>query len=85
MSNKAAWIKEKQGKPLVVDSAPYEKPGKEEMIVKTNAVAINPVDWKIQDYGIPLHRACCEIEAVLSLRRYIHRRLPEHPGRRHSR
>lgn len=52
MSNRAAWIKEKGQKPLQVDSAPYEKPEPGEIVVKNAAVAINPVDWKVQDYGM---------------------------------
>ena len=47
-SNQAAWINEKQGKPLKVDHANVPHPGDDEIIIKTHAVAINPVDWKIQ-------------------------------------
>ena len=50
-TNRAAWIKEKKGKPLVVDEAPYTSPGADEVTIKNGAVSINPVDWKIQDVG----------------------------------
>lgn len=50
-SNRAAWIMEPKGKPLKVDHAPMPVPGDDEVLVKNHAVAINPVDWKIQDSG----------------------------------
>lgn len=56
MSNQAAWITEKQGKPLKVDSAPMPSPSSGEVVVKNGAVAVNPVDWKIQDYGAFLQK-----------------------------
>ena len=46
-SNQAAWIKAPHQK-LQVDDAPYPVPGEGELVVKNAAVAINPVDWKIQ-------------------------------------
>ena len=48
MSNQAAWIPASTGKSFKVDSAPYPKPAPDEVIIKNAAVAINPVDWKIQ-------------------------------------
>lgn len=48
MSNEAAWITEKQAKPLKVDKADKWKPGPHELLIKNHAFAINPVDWKIQ-------------------------------------
>ncbi|KAL1620744.1 hypothetical protein SLS56_009564 [Neofusicoccum ribis] len=50
--NQAAWITEAKGKPLKVDEAPTPKPGPGEVVIKNAAVAINPVDWKIQEYGL---------------------------------
>ncbi|KAF1847494.1 zinc-binding oxidoreductase CipB [Cucurbitaria berberidis CBS 394.84] len=52
MSNKAAWITEPKGRPLQVKEAPLPKAGKGQVVIKNHAVAVNPVDWKIQDYGI---------------------------------
>ena len=46
-SNKAAWITGR-GQPLKVDTASYPTPGHGEIVVKNAAVAVNPVDWKIQ-------------------------------------
>jgi len=43
---------EKHGKPLKVDEAPMPSPEAHEVVIKNSAVAINPVDWKIQDYGL---------------------------------
>ncbi|KAI4605517.1 uncharacterized protein J4E88_007765 [Alternaria novae-zelandiae] len=55
MSNKAAWIPEAKGQ-LQVKEAPMPKAGKGEVVIKNHAVAVNPVDWKIQDYGIFLQK-----------------------------
>ena len=48
--NKAAWLPEK-GARLKVDSADAYEPGPGELLVKNKAVAMNPVDYKVQDYG----------------------------------
>lgn len=50
-SNSAAWITESKGKPLKVSEAPMPKPGPHDVVVHNKAVALNPVDWKIQDSG----------------------------------
>lgn len=50
-SNQAAWITSKQGKPLEVKEAPYTPPNAGEVTIKNGAIAINPVDWKIQESG----------------------------------
>lgn len=50
MSNQAAWIPALKGR-FKVDGAPYSSPGPEEVVIRNAAVAINPVDWKIQTYG----------------------------------
>ncbi|KAI9034990.1 zinc-binding alcohol dehydrogenase family protein [Aspergillus affinis] len=47
--NEAAWI-QTASTAFVVDSAPVPKPGPREIVIKNHAVAINPVDWKIQYY-----------------------------------
>ena len=35
-----------------VGPADIPKPGPDDVVIKNHAVAINPVDWKIQDYGL---------------------------------
>lgn len=47
-TNQAAWL-DGANKPLIVRGANMPQPGPEEVIVKNFAVAINPVDWKMQD------------------------------------
>lgn len=32
--------------------AEYPKPDAEQILVKNHAIAISPVDWKVQDYGL---------------------------------
>jgi NADPH:quinone reductase-like Zn-dependent oxidoreductase len=49
--NRAAWIEAAKANPLVVGDAPYWTPGKDQLLIKNGAVAINPVDWKVQDSG----------------------------------
>ncbi len=55
-TNSAAWITEAKGKPLVVKEAPYSSPGPDEVLIKNSAVAVNPVDWKIQDYNFLIQK-----------------------------
>ncbi|KAF7593746.1 hypothetical protein BBP40_010922 [Aspergillus hancockii] len=50
-SNKGAWTTAKLAKPLEVKPAPYPSPGENEVVVKNRAVAINPMDWLLQDMG----------------------------------
>jgi NADPH:quinone reductase-like Zn-dependent oxidoreductase len=52
MSNQAAWIKAAKAR-LEVDSAPFAKASSGKVVIKNAYVAINPVDWKIQEYGPP--------------------------------
>lgn len=49
--NKAAWLTAK-ALPLEVGEAPYEAPGPKEIIVQTEAVAMNPVDSHMQFLGV---------------------------------
>ncbi|KAK4541884.1 hypothetical protein LTR36_007248 [Oleoguttula mirabilis] len=53
-SNAAAWITGPYASPLVVKEAPYPSPGPEDLVVQTAAVAINPMEYKIQDYNPPI-------------------------------
>lgn len=50
MENQAAWINAAKAHPLTVSSAPTSAPGPGEVQIKNAAWAINPVDWKFQDY-----------------------------------
>ncbi|KAE8325606.1 chaperonin 10-like protein [Aspergillus sergii] len=45
--NQAAWF-DVEGQPFRVGPAPMPKPGPKQLVVKNQAVAINPADWKIQ-------------------------------------
>jgi len=49
-SNHAAWIVEPKTK-MQVKEAPYSPPGPGEVVIHTHAVAINPLDYKIEDMG----------------------------------
>ncbi|KAM0721597.1 hypothetical protein Q7P37_002522 [Cladosporium fusiforme] len=51
MSNQAAYLDGK-GQTLRVADAEMPKPNADEVIIKNHAIAINPVDWKIQDSGL---------------------------------
>ncbi|KAG6363871.1 hypothetical protein INS49_008974 [Diaporthe citri] len=47
-SNQAAWLEGKDA-PLAIGAADMPKPGPSEVVVKNHAVAINPLDWKMQE------------------------------------
>jgi NADPH:quinone reductase-like Zn-dependent oxidoreductase len=49
--NRAAWQVAKQVRPLVVKDAPYTKPGKNQIVVKSAAIAINSVEAMLQAMG----------------------------------
>ncbi|QKX64633.1 uncharacterized protein TRUGW13939_11808 [Talaromyces rugulosus] len=46
--NQAAWITAPNKKPFDIQDAPYPSPGLGELVIKSAATAINPVDWQIQ-------------------------------------
>ncbi|KAK8161590.1 chaperonin 10-like protein [Phyllosticta citrichinensis] len=50
--NKAAWLIGPKEKPFKVADAPLPSPDAGEVLIKNAAVAINPVDWKIQELGV---------------------------------
>ncbi|KAK6384837.1 hypothetical protein LTS17_002400 [Exophiala oligosperma] len=52
LSNQAAYLFEKNATPLQVRSAPYTSPGPDEIVIRTHAVAVNPVDHIIQDSSL---------------------------------
>ncbi len=49
--NSAAWITAAKAWPFVVQEAQYPDPSPHEVVIKSAAVAINPVDWKIQSWA----------------------------------
>ena len=51
-SNSAAWLVAEKVKPLEIKDAPYTSPGDNEILVKNAAVAVNPVDWVLQEAAI---------------------------------
>ncbi|GLA32381.1 hypothetical protein AnigIFM63326_011525 [Aspergillus niger] len=53
--NRAAWIVAAGTKPFTIGEAPLYKPGKGEILIRNHAVAVNPVDWKIQESGLYLN------------------------------
>ena len=54
-SNTAAWIPAKRAQ-LQVGPAPLPAPRADEIVVKNRAVAVNPIDWVIQDTGSLIFR-----------------------------
>ena len=50
-SNTAAWLTSEKATPLKVDTAPYQTPSSDELVIRTRALAINPVDWAMQTMG----------------------------------
>jgi len=49
--NQAAWLVE-AGSPLQVNFALLPTAGPGELVIKNAAVAINPLDWHMQDAGV---------------------------------
>ncbi|KAK8112758.1 oxidoreductase [Apiospora sp. TS-2023a] len=50
--NMAAWLTSPKSRPFTVSEAPMPTPGPDEVLVRVRAVALNPVDWFIQNVGI---------------------------------
>ncbi|KAF8804124.1 GroES-like protein [Phlegmacium glaucopus] len=50
-TQKALLVDAKFGK-FVLDTVPVPNPGPGEILVKVKAASLNPVDWKVQKYGI---------------------------------
>ncbi|KAG4433088.1 hypothetical protein IFR05_011428 [Cadophora sp. M221] len=54
-TNHAAYLVEAKGHPLEVKEAPYPSAEPNTVVVRNYAIAINPVDWKLQAYAfLPL-------------------------------
>jgi len=49
--NQAAWLV-KADCPLKVDLAPLPTAGSGELVARNAAIAINPLDWHMQDAGV---------------------------------
>ncbi|PIG69558.1 hypothetical protein AARAC_002743 [Aspergillus arachidicola] len=54
--NKSSWISNPGKYPVEVKSGPKPEPGQGQIVIKSAAVAINPLDWKIQAYGFYLEK-----------------------------
>lgn len=52
MSNRAAFLTAAKATPFSVGDAPLPVPGAHDVVVRNYAAAINPVDWKVQTYGV---------------------------------
>lgn len=50
--NQAAWLSSPKANPLIVAESPFSRPSAGEVLIKNAALAINPVDNKIQDLNI---------------------------------
>lgn len=50
--NVAAWQLKAKERPLVVSSAPYTSPPKNHVTIKVVDVAVNPIDWLLQDQDV---------------------------------
>ncbi|KAB2577996.1 Dehydrogenase orsE [Lasiodiplodia theobromae] len=55
-SNQAAWLTAEKAYPLEVKEAAFPVPVGDEIVIKVSAIAINPVDWVLQEtafYPLP--------------------------------
>lgn len=58
-TNTAAYITAPRARPLEVRHAPMGEPGKGQILIKNHALAINPIDCKLQDFAVyPLDYPC---------------------------
>ncbi len=54
-TNTAAWTRARSAQ-LEVGPAPYTAPGPDQLVVRNQAVAVNPLDWLIQVAGSVVYR-----------------------------
>ncbi|KAF2225349.1 oxidoreductase-like protein [Elsinoe ampelina] len=47
-TNRAAWLLSKGAYPFTLDSSELPQPEADEVVIKNHALAINPIDWKVQ-------------------------------------
>lgn len=52
---KALFLEKKFGDLIIKDTEVY-KPGPGEILIKIQATSLNPIDWKIQKYGLFLEK-----------------------------
>ncbi len=52
---KSLFVEEKQG-PFVVRSNDVPTPAKGEVLIKIAAAGLNPLDWKIQKFGVMVEK-----------------------------
>ena len=50
--NVAAWQLKPKERPLVVSNAPYTSPSKNEVVIQVIDVAVNPIDWILQEQDL---------------------------------
>ncbi|OJD32208.1 zinc-binding oxidoreductase [Diplodia corticola] len=56
LKNEAAWLTSEKAYPLQVKEAPFPEPVGDEIIIKVGAIAVNPVDYVLQEsafYPLP--------------------------------
>ena len=51
MSNNQAAVLQEEKANLTIEKLPIPKPGPSDVVVKNSAIATNPVDWKMQQFG----------------------------------
>ncbi len=62
-----AAVLQAQGEKLTIEERPVPTPEGDEILIRNDAVALNPLDWKQQDWGImissyPTILGCGEID-----------------------
>ena len=55
--NTAAYLPKQKAEHFEINEAPYTSPKKDEIVIRTRAVAVNPVDWILKERGSSLRYA----------------------------